>query len=139
AGPGGARAGAARGAGRGDSADRRGGAPRGRVTRPRVGVPGHGRIGPSRRGPDRRGGNTGVPGHLQRPAQGLLRPDAPGWAGGEGGGADRDRTRRGAFAPADRKSTRLNSSHQINSYAVFCLKKKTRLSTRLETYLHRKK
>src|SRR5207244_9045932 len=26
---------------------------------------------------------------------------------------------------ADRKSTRLNSSHQINSYAVFCLKKKT--------------
>src|SRR5438552_12934175 len=23
----------------------------------------------------------------------------------------------------DRKSTRLNSSHQINSYAVFCLKK----------------
>src|SRR5574344_2246768 len=25
----------------------------------------------------------------------------------------------------DRKSTRLNSSHQISSYAVFCLKKKT--------------
>src|SRR5438552_2118336 len=25
---------------------------------------------------------------------------------------------------SDRKSTRLNSSHQINSYAVFCLKKK---------------
>src|SRR5258708_15208830 len=32
-----------------------------------------------------------------------------------------DRTR--IFA-ADRKSTRLNSSHQIISYAVFCLKKK---------------
>src|SRR5438552_13556231 len=30
------------------------------------------------------------------------------------------------LAPAlDRKSTRLNSSHQIISYAVFCLKKKT--------------
>src|SRR5258708_18922655 len=30
-----------------------------------------------------------------------------------------------AAAPArDRKSTRLNSSHQIISYAVFCLKKK---------------
>src|SRR5258708_14788540 len=29
-----------------------------------------------------------------------------------------------AGAPADRKSTRLNSSHQIISYAVFCLKKK---------------
>src|SRR5258708_10973549 len=27
---------------------------------------------------------------------------------------------------ADRKSTRLNSSHQIISYAVFCLKKKNR-------------
>src|SRR5947208_5343426 len=26
--------------------------------------------------------------------------------------------------PEDRKSTRLNSSHQIISYAVFCLKKK---------------
>src|SRR5207244_13503148 len=29
-----------------------------------------------------------------------------------------------AYAAADRKSTRLNSSHQIISYAVFCLKKK---------------
>src|SRR5438552_13977741 len=29
----------------------------------------------------------------------------------------------GAFS-RDRKSTRLNSSHQIISYAVFCLKKK---------------
>src|SRR5438552_14965484 len=28
-------------------------------------------------------------------------------------------------AVLDRKSTRLNSSHQITSYAVFCLKKKT--------------
>src|SRR5258708_31195357 len=28
----------------------------------------------------------------------------------------------------DRKSTRLNSSHQIISYAVFCLKKKKRSS-----------
>src|SRR5438552_17415344 len=30
----------------------------------------------------------------------------------------------GAPEPIDRKSTRLNSSHQIISYAVFCLKKK---------------
>src|SRR5437588_6871665 len=31
----------------------------------------------------------------------------------------------GPFAPAqDRKSTRLNSSHTVISYAVFCLKKK---------------
>src|SRR5437762_7651516 len=33
----------------------------------------------------------------------------------------------GAVA-ADRKSTRLNSSHRCISYAVFCLKKKTRNS-----------
>src|SRR5258708_26208724 len=30
----------------------------------------------------------------------------------------------GTTDPEDRESTRLNSSHQINSYAVFCLKKK---------------
>src|SRR5258708_16932432 len=30
---------------------------------------------------------------------------------------------------ADRKSTRLNSSHQIISYAVFCLKKKKKNET----------
>src|SRR5258708_18943986 len=35
----------------------------------------------------------------------------------------------------DRKSTRLNSSHQIISYAVFCLKKKTKLQP-LNKLLH---
>src|SRR5438105_8264012 len=34
--------------------------------------------------------------------------------------------RRGRFADRDRKSTRLNSSHEWISYAVFCLKKKTK-------------
>src|SRR5256885_17043264 len=35
------------------------------------------------------------------------------------------RHERGAHpAPGDRKSTRLNSSHLVISYAVFCLKKK---------------
>src|SRR5258708_25787041 len=33
----------------------------------------------------------------------------------------------------DRKSTRLNSSHQIISYAVFCLKKKKQLIQRRRT------
>src|SRR6266446_938228 len=33
--------------------------------------------------------------------------------------------------PRDRKSTRLNSSHLVISYAVFCLKKKTVLAVRL--------
>src|SRR5438552_5972058 len=36
----------------------------------------------------------------------------------------------------DRKSTRLNSSHQIISYAVFCLKKKSRQAvSRQETVI----
>src|SRR5258708_20164670 len=35
----------------------------------------------------------------------------------------------GAPMIEDRKSTRLNSSHQITSHAVFCLKKKTPLRT----------
>src|SRR5258708_14198434 len=42
-----------------------------------------------------------------------------GGRGGRGGGGGRDRGRGG-----DRESTRLNSSHQIISYAVFFLKKK---------------
>src|SRR5947208_11582132 len=36
----------------------------------------------------------------------------------------RIRRRRQSCLHGDRKSTRLNSSHQIISYAVFCLKKK---------------
>src|SRR3712207_7410460 len=46
----------------------------------------------------------------------------------------RSAPRRGAddaagSAPADRKSTRLNSSHANISYAVFCLKKKKKTHT----------
>src|SRR5438552_17648988 len=37
------------------------------------------------------------------------------------------------WSARDRKSTRLNSSHQIISYAVFCLKKKKR---RHEALIH---
>src|SRR5256885_10646942 len=33
--------------------------------------------------------------------------------------------------PGDRKSTRLNSSHLVISYAVFCLKKKKKYMTAL--------
>src|SRR5258708_26651942 len=39
-------------------------------------------------------------------------------------GLPHHRQRKGTGRPKDRKSTRLNSSHQIISYAVFCLKKK---------------
>src|SRR3712207_6901036 len=35
-----------------------------------------------------------------------------------------------AAAPADRKSTRLNSSHANISYAVFCLKKKKKTTSK---------
>src|SRR5215216_8106463 len=55
--------------------------------------------------PRRRSGKTGEPG-----TTGTVTP-----------------TRRSSadlFVRRDRKSTRLNSSHQIISYAVFCLKKK---------------
>src|SRR5436190_3774685 len=36
-----------------------------------------------------------------------------------------------AYSLVDRKSTRLNSSHTVISYAVFCLKKKKPLDPRL--------
>src|SRR5688500_19564871 len=42
----------------------------------------------------------------------------------DGGHDDR---RAGVRAAQDRKSTRLNSSHLVISYAVFCLKKKNKL------------
>src|SRR5260221_10757764 len=51
------------------------------------------------------------PGH----APGRRQPDAAPDHRGEGGGA---------HLLLDRKSTRLNSSHTVISYAVFCLKKK---------------
>src|SRR2546429_3073422 len=38
---------------------------------------------------------------------------------------------------ADRKSTRLNSSHGYISYAVFCLKKKKKRRSRSSIYLKR--
>src|SRR5258708_16792623 len=46
-------------------------------------------------------------------------------------GSAEARRHRGAQA-IDRKSTRLNSSHQIISYAVFCLKKKKKHITRVD-------
>src|SRR5256885_9573744 len=39
-------------------------------------------------------------------------------------------------ASQDRKSTRLNSSHLVISYAVFCLKKKNKTTTRLQCCRH---
>src|SRR5688500_20320998 len=50
-----------------------------------------------------------------------LLPAAAARLGAAGGGA---RLSGSAAFRADRKSTRLNSSHLVISYAVFCLKKK---------------
>src|SRR3712207_7514652 len=56
----------------------------------------------------------------RRLAYPLARPDnGERWLGGY-----RMKLRRLEFEVADRKSTRLNSSHANISYAVFCLKKK---------------
>src|SRR2546426_7512996 len=69
------------------------------------------------RGPDRRGGE---------PAGPRVRGDVPARAdlpvvGLQG-------------ARGDRKSTRLNSSHLVISYAVFCLKKKKKIHTHYTSY-----
>src|SRR3712207_8980760 len=42
----------------------------------------------------------------------------------------------GQGSPADRKSTRLNSSHANISYAVFCLKKKKYITLDIPTTTH---
>src|SRR2546421_9117041 len=47
------------------------------------------------------------------------------WPGDERRGGEPDAT----VAGGDRKSTRLNSSHDQISYAVFCLKKKKKIET----------
>src|SRR5438552_4490086 len=65
---------------------------------------------PSRRSSDLRGPRRAV----QPPGPARTAPRA----------ARAGRMRPGGPIPGDRKSTRLNSSHQITSYAVFCLKKK---------------
>src|SRR5256885_6792798 len=46
------------------------------------------------------------------------------------------RRRQRPSAEGDRKSTRLNSSHLVISYAVFCLKKKKKKIVRLLQHLH---
>src|SRR2546422_1251423 len=48
--------------------------------------------------------------------------------GGRGPGGRQERPADRSRPGVDRKSTRLNSSHGYISYAVFCLKKKTRIN-----------
>src|SRR3712207_7459747 len=78
--------------------------------------------------------SSGAPGEGRRRRSPALRRRGGAAAadGGRCGGPDRRRAlrahRRAAELPerVDRKSTRLNSSHANISYAVFCLKKKTK-------------
>src|SRR3712207_8550261 len=75
-----------------------------------------------------RRGDRGVPGRSSRRRRAAAgrAPPVPGAAAvrrGEGGAAGGGAGAAGG-AVADRKSTRLNSSHANISYAVFCLKKK---------------
>src|SRR5450432_1437391 len=61
-------------------------------------------------------------------------------AGGCRAGPQRDQAREFvAAANSDRKSTRLNSSHDQISYAVFCLKKKKRKIVKRSEYKKKKK
>src|SRR2546426_3123630 len=50
---------------------------------------------------------------------------------------DRARVRRDEPCDEDRKSTRLNSSHLVISYAVFCLKKKKKMNNHDDDALRR--
>src|SRR3712207_6964756 len=67
------------------------------------------------------------PGLPARAAAGVRRRG--GRRGGRGLRGDRPRGQP-RLAQADRKSTRLNSSHANISYAVFCLKKKIKLTAK---------
>src|SRR5437764_3425567 len=72
---------------------------------------------------------------IRRPPTSTLFPyttlfrSARGWRRRSPGTGSAPRRRRPA---ADRKSTRLNSSHRCISYAVFCLKKKIQLDNQKE-------
>src|SRR2546428_8963917 len=79
---------------------------------------------------------------IRRPPRSTLFPyttlfRSRGLAAAERSGADAARTTPAppTRSPADRKSTRLNSSHDQISYAVFCLKKKKR-KIRTHNLLH---
>src|SRR5216683_7235035 len=52
--------------------------------------------------------------------------------------ARRHGARRGHLPGVDRKSTRLNSSHDQISYAVFCLKKKKKLENNIQRTKNKK-
>src|SRR5205807_10330654 len=60
---------------------------------------------------------------ISRDGTGVTEPVVIAWEGESG------QERRRGHPALDRKSTRLNSSHLVISYAVFCLKKKKKKNT----------
>src|SRR2546422_9818449 len=56
------------------------------------------------------------------------------WARPASGKSPAGRAHAKLFRAADRKSTRLNSSHGYISYAVFCLKKKKNTKKKINDY-----
>src|SRR2546430_6428370 len=80
---------------------------------------------------------------IRRPPRSTLFPyttlfRSRGAMGGEPGASRCAAARGRPDTRADRKSTRLNSSHSQISYAVFCLKKKKKNNT-ARTSLHRQR
>src|SRR2546426_9124889 len=83
-----------------------------------------------------RGGGSLLHGHLPAHRRHRVRGDRGGRSRAPARGVPR-RARDGGAATTDRKSTRLNSSHLVISYAVFCLKKKKKNEhNNTNTYTH---
>src|SRR2546421_6839112 len=73
-----------------------------------------------------------IPRRKKEPLEGAQREGAARVQPERPGEVSEGRARQSETSPGrsgDRKSTRLNSSHDQISYAVFCLKKKTKTST----------
>src|SRR5688500_19980559 len=66
----------------------------------------------------------GAAGHREPPIRDFLREEVPGPRFGSGRAGLYWKRGLAEGGEEDRKSTRLNSSHLVISYAVFCLKKK---------------
>src|SRR6266446_8161967 len=86
---------------------------------------------------DRSGGGPGrPPGRLSKRHPG--RPEARGHLCRQPGPRRRAPARELQPERRDRKSTRLNSSHLVISYAVFCLKKKNKTNIILRFHIKKK-
>src|SRR5476649_2992496 len=76
---------------------------------------------------------------IRRPPRSTLFPYTTLFRSPRGHRPPRRRPRRHGRHVLDRKSTRLNSSHTVISYAVFCLKKKKKKEVRKQKKTKKKK